>query len=182
MYYDDTGLKWVRPLPNIVDLESVLLYPGMCLMEATNVSVGQGTHQPFKLVGAPWLTSELVKELKNLNPPGLNFKLKRFKPRMIESMIEHPRYEDKWCLGHRHFVTEKTKVRSVELAVHLLYMVAALNADHFQFNRKTLNKLWGNDDLTLLLYGQKKLKDVLKALKKDQETFVKIRTKYLLYQ
>ena len=56
MFYDDTGLPWVPPSPNIPDLETAIIYPGMCLYEATNVSEGRGTNNPFKQIGAPWMT------------------------------------------------------------------------------------------------------------------------------
>src|SRR5256886_7501094 len=60
MYYDDTGLPWVRPSPNMPDLESALHYPGMCLFEGTNLSVGRGTAFAFKVIGAPWLDTGAV--------------------------------------------------------------------------------------------------------------------------
>ena len=59
MFYDDTNLPWVPPSPNIPDLETAIIYPGMCLYEATNVSEGRGTNNPFKQIGAPWMTYEL---------------------------------------------------------------------------------------------------------------------------
>ncbi|MFQ6608002.1 MAG: DUF1343 domain-containing protein [Fidelibacterota bacterium] len=181
LYYDDTGLAWVNPSLKISDFETVFLFPGMSLLEATNVSFGQGTNQPYKLVGAPWLTYDLAKELMNLHLPGLKIKLKRFKPKISEGVISSPMYENQWCLGFKQSVSEKTDIRSVELGVYILYMIAALNADHFQFNSKKLNTLWGNDDLSELMLGRKRLKDLLETMKKDQETFTQRRAKYLLY-
>src|SRR5439155_1361209 len=60
MFYDDTGLPWVRPSPNLPDLESVLHYPGTCLFEGTNLSVGRGTAFAFQVIGAPWLDTAAV--------------------------------------------------------------------------------------------------------------------------
>src|SRR5205809_3025202 len=60
MFYDDTGLPWVRPSPNMPDLESALHYPGTCLFEGTNLSVGRGTALAFQIVGAPWLDTAAV--------------------------------------------------------------------------------------------------------------------------
>src|SRR5256886_15167465 len=60
MYDDDTGLPWVKPSPNMPDLESALHYPGTCLFEGTNLSVGRGTGFAFQVVGAPWLDADAV--------------------------------------------------------------------------------------------------------------------------
>src|SRR5437870_8134916 len=60
MYYDDTGLPWVRPSPSMPNLESAIHYPGTCLLEGTNLSVGRGTTFPFQVVGAPWLDTGAV--------------------------------------------------------------------------------------------------------------------------
>ena len=60
MYYDDTGLPWVRPSPNMPNLESAVHYPGTCLFEATNLSVGRGTGMAYQVVGAPWLDTGAV--------------------------------------------------------------------------------------------------------------------------
>src|SRR2546422_11289182 len=60
MFYDDTGLPWVRPSPYLRDLESALHYPGTCLFEGTNLSVGRGTGLEFQVVGAPWLDTTAV--------------------------------------------------------------------------------------------------------------------------
>jgi hypothetical protein len=68
MWFDETGLPWVRPSPNLPDLQSVAWYPGTVLFEATNLSVGRGTAAPFRQVGAPWLDPAPV---VSLVPPGL---------------------------------------------------------------------------------------------------------------
>src|SRR5258705_786365 len=60
MLYDQTGLPWIKPSPNMPDLESALLYPGTCLFEGTNVSVGRGTQAAFRVLGAPWLDPDSV--------------------------------------------------------------------------------------------------------------------------
>src|SRR6059036_4119196 len=66
MYFDETGLPWVRPSPNMPDLESAIHYPGTCLFEGTNLSVGRGTALAFQIVGAPWLdTAAVLKRLRD---------------------------------------------------------------------------------------------------------------------
>ena len=74
MFFDDTGLPWVSPSPNIPDLETAIIYPGMCLYEATNVSEGRGTNNPFKQIGAPWMNYDIAKEMKNGELEGAEVK------------------------------------------------------------------------------------------------------------
>ncbi|RME26627.1 MAG: DUF1343 domain-containing protein, partial [Deltaproteobacteria bacterium] len=63
MWFDDTGLPWVMPSPNMPSLDTAIVYPGMCLLEATNVSEGRGTTRPFEIFGAPWLDGRQLKVL-----------------------------------------------------------------------------------------------------------------------
>ena len=56
-YFDETGLPWVMPSPNMPTLDTAIVYPGMCLLEATNISEGRGTTRPFEIFGAPWIKS-----------------------------------------------------------------------------------------------------------------------------
>src|SRR5262249_13863609 len=81
MLWEETGLPWVPPSPNIPTPETALLYPGTCLFEGTNLSVGRGTTRPFELIGAPWIEPEpLAAELRALDLPGLAFRPTYFKP------------------------------------------------------------------------------------------------------
>ena len=67
-YYDDCGIKWIKPSPNMPNLETAIVYPGNCLLEATNISEGRGTYEPFLKIGAPYINSDdLVEELNKLN-------------------------------------------------------------------------------------------------------------------
>ena len=60
LWYDETNLKWIKPSPNIPDLETAILYPGICLLEGTNISEGRGTENPFKWIGAPWVHGKIL--------------------------------------------------------------------------------------------------------------------------
>ncbi len=74
MWYDQTGLRFIKPSPNMPDLETATLYPGLCLLEGTNLSEGRGTPKPFRQFGAPWIDSNaLAARLNALNLPGLRF-------------------------------------------------------------------------------------------------------------
>ena len=81
MLFDATGLEWIDPSPNMRSLEAALLYPGIGLLETTNLSVGRGTATPFELIGAPWLDGErLAEQLTSLGLPGIAFRAVRFTP------------------------------------------------------------------------------------------------------
>src|SRR5213082_1541486 len=81
MWFDQTGLPWVMPSPNIPTLETATVYPGMCLLEGTNISEGRGTTRPFEIFGAPFVDAEaLARELNQLKLPGTHFRENWFQP------------------------------------------------------------------------------------------------------
>ncbi len=81
MYYDRTGQQWVPPSPNIPRLETAIVYPGLCLLEGTNLSEGRGTTHPFEMSGAPWVDpDQIVEQLETLDLPGVRFRPTHFQP------------------------------------------------------------------------------------------------------
>src|SRR5437588_737321 len=81
MWLDETGLPWVMPSPNMPTLETATVYPGMCLLEATNISEGRGTTRPFELFGAPWIDArDLARSLNAIGLPGVFFREAFFQP------------------------------------------------------------------------------------------------------
>src|SRR5436305_10358538 len=79
--YDRTGLEWVNPSPNLRSLSAALLYPGIGLLETSNLSVGRGTQRPFEWIGAPWLDGRrLAAALRQLDLPGVRFVPLRLTP------------------------------------------------------------------------------------------------------
>ncbi len=81
MWYDDTGLPWVMPSPNMPTLDTATVYPGMCLLEGTNLSEGRGATRPFEIFGAPWIDGrDLTRKLNRLGLPGVRFREAGFEP------------------------------------------------------------------------------------------------------
>src|SRR5437879_9081771 len=81
MWFDQTGLPWIMPSPNMPTLETATVYPGMCLLEGTNISEGRGTSRPFEILGAPFIDAEvLCRELDGLKLPGGFFRENYFQP------------------------------------------------------------------------------------------------------
>ncbi len=145
MYYDDTGLSWISPSPNIPDLETAILYPGMCLFEGTNVSEGRGTNYPFQYIGAPWIdSSKIIKAIEGKYIPGVVFEPISFIPISIPGKSLKPKFENEKCYGIKIILIENKIYKSVDTAVQLLKIIQELYPEKFQWN-DFIYKLWGNE-------------------------------------
>ena len=100
-FFDETGLTWINPSPNMRSLTAALLYPGIGLLETTNLSVGRGTATPFEHIGAPWLDGSLLAEnLTDLNLPGVSFEAVTFIP-------DASKFSGQECRGIRFAITDR---------------------------------------------------------------------------
>ena len=147
MLFFDTGLPWVQPSPNIPDIETAIRYPGLCLVEGTNVSEGRGTYHPFKYIGAPWINAQqLTVIMNNLNLTGVIFESVSFTPVSIPGRSENPKYKNKECFGVHVIITDKLKYRPVQTGVQLIRTIKKLYPEEFEWN-DFIYKLWGIDSL-----------------------------------
>lgn len=120
-----TGLPWVAPSPNMPTFETALIYPGLCLMEASNLSEGRGTTRPFHLLGAPWFRSkEVLAELRKGDYPGLAFRPSRFRP-------EFQKFAGEICNGIEIHVRVPEKVASLRLGLDLLRITYEVHPGDF---------------------------------------------------
>ena len=159
LWYDETTLPWVKPSPNIPDLGTALIYPGMCLLEGTNVSEGRGTEHPFKWFGAPWIDGNILsQELNKLHLPGVVFVPKSFTPISIPGVADKPKYENQLCNGIEIRVITRNKYQSLNVGVSVLKKLQELYPENIVFKENRLNRLWGSD--TLLKELQKKQKQI----------------------
>ena len=148
LWYDETTLPWVKPSPNIPNLETALIYPGMCLLEGTNISEGRGTDKPFKWFGAPWINSKnLSQELNKLKLSGVVFVPKSFTPISIPGVADKPKYENQLCHGIEIRIIDRNKFYSIKTGVSILKKINELYPDYLIIKEKRLNKLWGSDTL-----------------------------------
>ncbi len=114
MWYDETGLPWVLPSPNMPTLDTATVYPGMCLLEATNVSEGRGTTKPFELFGAPFIRGEeFQRKLNKLGLDGVYFREAHFQPGFHK-------FENEMCHGVQIHVTNRKVFRPFEMAVEII--------------------------------------------------------------
>jgi uncharacterized protein YbbC (DUF1343 family)/CubicO group peptidase (beta-lactamase class C family) len=175
MWFDETGLPWVNPSPNIRSLTQALLYSGVGLLEATNLSVGRGTETPFEVVGAPWITdpNALADALNALDMPGVTFQPINFQP--IASV-----YSGQKVGGVRLVVTDRDALRPVTVGLTLgrtlmerypaQFRAAAIQ--NLLVNRSTMWALLRGDSLA-------RLKQWAEA---DRASFLQRRASYLIYK
>ena len=126
-YYDETPLFWTIPSPNMPSISTALVYPGMCLIEGTNISEGRGTTRPFELVGAPWIdTPRLLRELKKKRIPGVAFRPAHFTPTFHK-------YRGELCSGLQMYVENRRRFKPVTTALELIRSLYRLFPDHFRW-------------------------------------------------
>lgn len=179
-YFDDTGLPWVFPSPNLPTLESVLIYPGTCLIEGTNLSEGRGTTRPFEVVGAPWLEPEILSdELGRLDVPGVAFRPVWFTP-------VFSKHAGTRCGGVQVHVAERHALETVEFGVHLLRLLKELAPNDFAWtppagDRHFIDLLCGTDAVRLAIDDGSNLRPLLDGWKEDSLAFELSRRDILLY-
>jgi uncharacterized protein YbbC (DUF1343 family) len=127
MHFQDTGLPWVLPSPNMPTPDTALVYPGMCLLEATNLSEGRGTTRPFEIFGAAFLDApDLTAKLNRLGLPGVHFREAYFQPTFHK-------FHGELCGGAQIHVLDKASFLPYRTAVEILKMIRADYPDQFQW-------------------------------------------------
>ena len=150
MLWQETGLPWVMPSPNLPTIDSCLVYPGMVLLEGTNISEGRGTTRPFEIFGAPWLDNhKLVQHLNSAGLPGVIFRVLSFEPTFNK-------YAGQLCYGAQIHMTDPHIFESVRMTVEILRMAREMAARDFDWRpppyeyehkRWPIDILWGSDKL-----------------------------------
>ncbi|HST30728.1 MAG TPA: DUF1343 domain-containing protein [Chthoniobacterales bacterium] len=129
MWFDQTGLSWVMPSPNMPTLETAAVYPGMCLLEGTNVSEGRGTTRPFEIFGAPFVEPELLcRELNGLNLPGVFFRENYFQPTFNK-------FAGELCGGAQIHVLDRNVYRSFQTGVEIVRCIRRLYPERFAWKQ-----------------------------------------------
>jgi len=182
MWFDQTGLPWVKPSPNMMTLKTAIVYTATCFIEGTNVSEGRGTQHPFEWIGAPWIDGEkLAKELNYYKLPGVKFEPISFTPTDIEKVTVDPKYEGEKCGGVYLNVYDREKFEPVKVGVYILYTLKKLYPDKFKWRTAGQDRLWGTDKVRLMIDEGKKPDEIIKTWEDDVKKFLSIRQKYLLY-
>ncbi len=182
MYFEETGLPWVRPSPNMPNVDAATLYPGMALLEATNFSEGRGTTIPFELVGAPWIVSDtLIAKLRGYGMPGISFRDTTFTPVDMPGFRMNPKFEGQLCRAIRFRLTDRRAFRSVAFGIQLLSALQQLYPDHFVMRPKAMARLAGVDWVREWILQGRTPDEIVAHWQSGLQTFKKLRRKYLLY-
>jgi uncharacterized protein YbbC (DUF1343 family) len=174
MWFDSTGLVWINPSPNMRSLTEAALYPGIGLLETTNLSVGRGTDAPFEVVGAPWLDGQkLANHLNAKRIPGVRFVPVRFTPR---SSV----FKNEECGGINVLITNRSQFQSVLTGVEIAVALHSLFPTDWKIdsysrllvNADTLDRLKRGDSAT----------EIVRSWETSLENFRRVRARSLLYQ
>ena len=179
MWYDQTGLPWVPPSPNMPTVETAMLYPGTCLIEGTNLSEGRGTTKPFEWMGAPWIDPERwANTLNNLDLPGTHFRPIHFTPTFSK-------YADQECHGVQVHVTDRDQFKPVDVALHLIATARRDYSDQFEFiengGRYFFDLLAGSDEPRLRLMKCESPTEIVQSWEAEVEKFTERCRPHLLY-
>ena len=129
MWFDETGLAWINPSPNLRSLAQAALYPAVALAEASNVSVGRGTNTPFEMLGAPWIQAkELSDDLNGRNIAGVTFQPTMFIP-------DASPFKGQSCYGVQIVLIDRRRLDSVLLGVEILSALCRLYPNDFQIDK-----------------------------------------------
>ena len=179
-WFDQTGLPWVQPSPNLPTLDSVTLYPGTCLVEGTNLSEGRGTTRPFELIGAPWIDPfDLAAELERRDLPGVGFRPAYFTPMFSK-------HAGIVCGGIQIHLFDRTVVQPVDLGIHLLHALRGLDPKAFAWQighdgRFFIDLLLGSDAARLALDSGAEPAAILARWPAEAHAFEQRRRPFLLY-
>lgn len=172
-WFDSTGLEWVSPSPNLRSVTEAALYPGVALVEGTNVSVGRGTDNPFELVGAPWIKSkELGAYLNAREIAGVRFVPLSFTPSASN-------YAGQKCEGVNVVLVDRNALDAPELGIELASALKKLYAPDYKIDRMT--ELLANDAAWNALLAGEDPRRIAQDWQEGLEKFEAMRKKYLMY-
>jgi uncharacterized protein YbbC (DUF1343 family) len=178
MALDDTGLPFIPPSPNLQSLEALYHYPGTCLFEGTNLSVGRGTDAAFRQIGAPWLdTAAVLARVRAEHLPGVRFAGVSFTPHAPGD----GKYADTALAGIRLELTDRTRYDPAAVAVHLLAAVRAVHGRDFGWIPKHFDRLAGGPGLREAIDRGTPPGEVVAGWEADLRRFQERRRAFLLY-
>ena len=172
--FDRTGLEWVNPSPNMRSLTEALLYPGIGLLEASNLATGRGTDTPFERLGAPWIDDRgFAKALNEMGMPGVRFTPVRFSPKERQ-------YANQECQGVQIAITDWATFEPVDLGVSIAVALRSLYPEKWE--PAGFLKMLADRDAHEALTSGKDLAAIKSTWTGELGEFLKVRAKYLIYQ
>ena len=184
MYFDETGLPWVIPSPNIPTLDTAIVYPGAVLFEGTMLSEGRGTTRPFELIGAPWIDGDRLSDAMNARQlPGVHFRSVFFEP----TFQKHARQT---CGGCQLHVTDRQAFLPVRTSVELIEEFHQQSPSRFawrqppyeyELEKQPIDLLYGNDQLRTAVDEGRGVKSLLASWTSEGDAFRRQREAFLMY-
>jgi uncharacterized protein YbbC (DUF1343 family) len=185
MWFEGTGLPWVMPSPNMPTLDTAVVYPGMCLFEATNLSEGRGTTRPFEIFGAPFIRPDtLVSALDDFKLPGVVFRPLSFLPTF-------QKHANMLCGGAQIHVTDRDKFKPFKTGIAIIKAIHNTWPREFAWKqppyeyeevKMPIDILAGTDRLRKDIESWKDLDAMEKWWKNEARSFEKTRKRYLIYK
>jgi uncharacterized protein YbbC (DUF1343 family) len=185
MYWDDTGLDWVMPSPNIPTLASALAFPGTVHIEGTNASEGRGTTRPFEIVGAPWVHAERFATALNARRlPGVHFRPVVFEP----TFQKHARVA---CGGCQIHVRDRHAFRPVLTGVAIIEHLRAADPSQFawkpppyeyEHDKQPIDVIAGSPSFRAAIDGGRRAEDLAAGWRPNAAAFERLRRAYVLYE
>jgi uncharacterized protein YbbC (DUF1343 family) len=174
MWFDQTNQTWVNPSPNMRSLTEATLYPGIGLLEYTNLSVGRGTDTPFEIIGAPWLDGrKLAENLNAGNLSGVRFVPVRFKPNASV-------FKNEEVGGINIIITNRAQFEPVRTGIEIAAALRKLYPTEWKME-KYLNLIVNQESFDRLKRGEK-AEEIEKAWQKNLSDFTNRRASFLLYK
>ncbi len=184
MYFEATGLPWVYPSPNMPTIDTALVYPGMCLVEATELSEGRGLCRPFEIAGAPGIDPEaLVADLAQKKLPGCRFRPLYFRP-------QFQKQAGRTCGGVQVYVHDRQQFDSYQLGVAFLHSVKRVAPEAFVWREKpyefvdhipAIDLLAGDAQLRSVLDVGDDPAELTEQWQQQRARFEELRQEFLLY-
>ena len=185
MWFDETAQPWVMPSPNMPTLDTATVYPGMCLLEGTNLSEGRGTTRPFELFGAPWLDANaLATTMREHDLPGCIWRPVSFKP-----MFQ--KYANEDCQGLQIHITNRTAFRSVTAALTLIQEILLAHPEDFDWrqevyefvgDRLAIDLLVGDPIMRQALENKVPVNEIVSSMAISRAGFEATRKNHLIYE
>ncbi len=173
MLFDETGLPWVNPSPNMRSLTQALLYPGIGLLETTQLSVGRGTDTPFEVIGAPYIDHlELAEELNRLELPGIRFVPIQFTP-------DASKFSGEKCQGVNIILTDRESCPIVDVGIAIAHTLHRLYAPDFDIEK--YDHLLRHPYVIEQIQDKQPWESIVVTWRNEVDDFYKRRAPYLLY-
>jgi uncharacterized protein YbbC (DUF1343 family) len=184
MYFDETGLPWIIPSPNLPTLDSAIVYPGAVLFEGTMFSEGRGTTRPFELIGAPWIDGERLAEAMNARElAGAHFRPAFFEPTFQKHACQT-------CGGVQIHVTDRVRFQPVRAAVELIAELRRQDRARFawreppyeyEHDKQPIDILFGSDELRAAIDAGRDAASIVSAWPAAEDAFRRQREPFILY-